>query len=135
MTMCSKCDGVGSIQVDTVYVERLLPGATLEQMAAFEPDTFGLDETQANQARQTADAARVKFLAEIDARRAAIRDSWYPCSQCRPKAFYRWAGHHHDVDHDQSECAECADLLTGRGRKHSRKEHGARPAERADVDF
>lgn len=137
MAKCAQCDGVGMVCVLPKYVDKIIPSPTLEQLAAFEPDLFGAETDDEIAARlKTADDARDVFLQEIDARRAAVADSWYPCSVCHPKAFYRWAGHHHAADHDISECTECQDLLARShgGRRRERAPAGALP-DRKDVDF
>lgn len=33
---------------------------------------------------------------------------FYPCPQCRSKAFQKWAGKHYLPDHDKAHCPECA---------------------------
>jgi hypothetical protein len=41
------------------------------------------------------------------AERAALLRSVYPCRECRPDAFMRWAGRHWMHDHADSSCDEC----------------------------
>jgi hypothetical protein len=40
-------------------------------------------------------------------RLAAYRACVYPCKDCKPNLFYRWAGKHFDPEHDPSNCTEC----------------------------
>lgn len=46
----------------------------------------------------------------------AVANSVYPCSQCQPELFHRWAGGHLEPGHDPG-CAECKQTKPGRRRR------------------
>ena len=92
MMGCERCDG-GWKPVTESYVVRLAPmPAPLDLALAAEPGM--------------ADAYDALVL-EVEARRASLRQSVYPCKDCNSSAFYRWAGRHFEVNHDRTGCAEC----------------------------
>jgi hypothetical protein len=43
----------------------------------------------------------------VDAKRATAAKAIFPCPDCRPAAYERWAGGHYLPDHDRTRCAEC----------------------------
>lgn len=102
-----RCGGVGWVQVTAAYAEKLFPlppAATLEDADH---------------------AAAFAALAEaVERRRRAAADSWYPCRECEPSLFYRWAGRHLDSKHDRAGCAECS-LEDEEKRRRPRTERAA----------
>lgn len=62
---------------------------------------------------------------QVEQRRAAARDSWYPCRDCNRRAFFRWAEGHWNKDHDLAGCADCIDMLGGTraARRAARAQH------------
>lgn len=52
--------------------------------------------------------------AERRHRYAAALNTWYPCRNCRPVQFYRWAEGHWLVDHDVSSCEACIEIMGGK---------------------
>lgn len=94
---CSRCHGVGWVQVQPSYADRQLPSLTLDQAAAVE-------------------AAGPEAVAAVDRQlhyqRVALADSWYPCRECNERAFYRWRDSHYHPDsdhHNRATCAGCQD--------------------------
>lgn len=92
---CTKCDG-GYVTVQPAYAVHLFPDPTAEQVVGM--------STEAHQA----------LLDEIETRRAAARNSVYPCRRCNPPLFFRWAGGHLALGHDVLTCSECIELMGGR---------------------
>lgn len=45
--------------------------------------------------------------AEAVAKRSALSNTVYPCRECAPAAFMRWAGGHLDPGHEAGACDEC----------------------------
>lgn len=73
--------------------------------------------------------------AEVETRRAALTDSVYPCKQCQPHLFFRWAEGHLASKHDQDDCDECSEIRRGkRPQRRSAPTQGLPPA-RKDTDF
>lgn len=66
------------------------------------PDFSALPEDLAEIARK-----------DIEYRRAGLADSVYPCKECQPTLFFRWAGGHLASKHDQVDCEECAEIRRG----------------------
>lgn len=67
-----------------------------------------LDATEAEQAAA---------LTAHRARLAALRNTAYPCRECAPLAFLRWANGHHDPGHDAASCPDCATPTYSRRRR------------------
>lgn len=86
-----KCDGDGWVQVGPGYVEVRYPWPAKPGPDADE-EALALYEVRVESTRI--------------AREAAAR-SVYPCKDCEPAAFHRWAGRHWEPDHDRSACDEC----------------------------
>ncbi len=97
---CSKCHGHRWVPVQPGYALHMHPDPTIEQLAV-------LDE-----------AGQAKLWAEVASKRAAAENSVYPCRQCAPQLFFRWAGGHFAMGHLAVECDECTELL---GRKAARR--------------
>lgn len=55
----------------------------------------------------------------LEHRRRAARNTVYPCKDCNPVVFYRWAGRHLDSNHLRAGCSEC-ELAAERTRGHRR---------------
>lgn len=88
---CQRCSGTKWVQVQPAYAERMFPppadlpeGATDEQLRV-----------------------HAAVVADADRCRRAAADSFYPCKDCAPTLFFRWAGGHLAIDHDRASCAEC----------------------------
>lgn len=86
MSGCGRCLN-GWLEVGAEYAEKIA-GAIL----------IPLDATPDQLATVTA---------ERDRRRAAALNSVYPCRDCNPKAFYRWATGHYGPEHNAAGCSEC----------------------------
>lgn len=88
---CQRCGGTKWVQVQPAYAERMFP------MPADLPEDA------------TPDQRRVHAIVAADVERArhAAADSFYPCKDCAPTQFFRWAGGHLAANHDRSSCAEC----------------------------
>lgn len=98
---CDRCEH-GWVQVTPAYVERKAPWpapAAAELMS--EP---GMQE------------AYDELVATVARKRASLAESYYPCRDCLPAAFYRWAQGHNDPNHDRANCPECRELDGRRGR-------------------
>lgn len=91
MTECpnARCEG-GWIPVLDGYVERNAPEPEL-------PEGDGPE----------LDAIRAKLVMEYQARCASLSNTWYPCSECNKRMFFRWRGGHLDADHNREDCEEC----------------------------
>lgn len=92
---CTRCDGTKWVQVKPAYALHLVPDPEPGLLAICTPEQAAL------------------LHAEVEQRRAAARDSWYPCRDCNPGPFFRWAAGHWNKDHDVASCAECIDALGG----------------------
>lgn len=108
---CERCGGGGQIKVLDGYVERNAPwpaapalGCSLVEQEAYE-----------------------LLVARVAERRAAYANSYYPCKDCNPKAFFRWAKGCYSDNHDRASCELCIDAGTHRGRGHGTfRERGGR---------
>lgn len=126
MKGCDRCDG-GWRTVTEGYVDRLAPIPTALDLAPFTEEEQGA----------------ILYLNGV--KRAALRDSVYPCSDCNSSAFYRWAGGHLEANHDRGRCLECVELDKARGHRRSRSAprdlvrdgptDPLPPMERRDLDF
>ena len=115
------------MQVTPAYAERLFPIPPPPP-----PPALGDDPDHAA-AVATMHAA---ITANIERRRLAAHDSWYPCRDCNGSTFYRWAGRPLDTDHNRHDCAECrlADEAHGkRGRREREPELLPKPTASADT--
>lgn len=97
---CDRCDH-GYVRVQQAYVERKAPFP-----APLSPELMA-EEGMAE--------AYELLVAQVVAKRAALANSYYPCRDCLPAAFYRWAGGHWEPNHDRTGCAECRELDGRRG--------------------
>lgn len=70
------------------------------------------------------DAERAAWEAQDEAVRAGLAATVYPCKQCEPEMFYRWAGGHLDPRHNRADCDECS---TPRSRRRTRSTAGPDP--------
>jgi hypothetical protein len=53
-----------------------------------------------------------KHLAPDDLHaQAGLRNSVYPCRQCKPKQFFRWVEGHYGPGHEPEACDSCRDQL------------------------
>lgn len=95
--LCHRCSDTGWCQVTEHYVNRHAPWPSL-------PEPITDAEHKAN--------ARVMEEARI--KRAGIANSSFPCPDCQPKMFERWAAGHMDANHDPRHCADCG----GKPRAH-----------------
>lgn len=93
---CDRCSDTGWCQVTEHYVDRLAPWPSLP-----EPIT---EAEHAGHAQLMEDARR---------KRAAVANSSFPCPDCQPAMFDRWAAGHMHPDHDARTCPDCG----GRPRK------------------
>lgn len=125
MKGCQRCDA-GWVEVTQSYVDRIAPIPELQLGA--DPDVHEA------------------IVAEVMTRRASLANTVYPCRDCQPAAFYRWAGGHLERNHDRAKCDECSELdarssSRGRGGRHRDLLHdGPTPPvptapPRADLDF
>lgn len=105
---CDRCDR-GWVQVTAAYVERKAPWpAPLAAELMSEP---GMEE------------AHAALTAHVANKRRALAESYYPCKECQPAAFYRWAQGHNEPNHDRHSCPECCELDGRRaGRAKPRRE-------------
>lgn len=105
---CARCEH-GWVEVTAAYVDRKAPWPA--PLAA---------ELMSEEGMQEAYAALVASVAQ---RRASLARSVYPCRECQPAAFYRWAQGHNDPNHDRMNCAECRELdgRRGKGRASSQR--------------
>ncbi len=100
---CSKCHGGRWVPVLPSYATHMHPDPTMEQLAVL------------------TEAEQDTLWAELGAKRAAAENSVYPCRQCAPALFFRWAGGHFGLHHNTAECEECIELLGKRAaRRHDR---------------
>lgn len=122
---CDRCDH-GWRGVTQAYVDRKapMPGPLDAAMV----DVEGMAE------------AHELLIAEVTARRAALAGSVYPCKDCLPATFYRWAGGHFDLNHDTAGCPECQEIIGHRrgGRRRPAQRDlvrdGPAPLPRRDLD-
>lgn len=97
---CDRCER-GWVRVTQAYVDRKAPyPAPLSPEIMSEP---GMAE------------AYDALVASVESRRRALAESYYPCKECRPEAFYRWAQGHNEPNHDRTSCPECRELDGRRG--------------------
>lgn len=94
---CEKCDGTGWIPVTETWVV-----AT----AKMPPDPM-LD------ADEKSIEIYMAACSAVTERRQGLRNSVYPCKDCRPKVFLRWAEGHFDPDH-RTDCEECSSIVRGK---------------------
>lgn len=111
---CTRCDGSRWVQVKPAYALHLVPDPDPQLLAICTPEQAAV------------------VWAEVDAQRGAARDSWYPCRDCNPRQFFRWAEGHWNKDHDVTNCAECIDALGGK-RAARRAAAAMSPPERKDL--
>jgi hypothetical protein len=52
---------------------------------------------------------------------AALANSVYPCRECQPATFDRWAAGHFAKGHEMDDCPECAAVRGGRHRGGSKR--------------
>lgn len=104
---CETCGGGGWVLVQEGYVDRLAPV----------PDR-AIDLT---------DDVYDALVAANAARRAALARTVYPCKECRPAQFFRWAAGHFAGDHDRTACDECRDGRVTSGRRRRRGGHEQPP--------
>lgn len=112
---CATCGGVRWVAVTAAYAERRFP----------------MPEPPANRADPAEAAAFTALVAKVVERRAAARDSWFPCRECNKAAFFRWANKHWDPDHDRSMCDDCQDVAGPPRRQRRRSLSGVDNASRA----
>lgn len=124
---CGRCGGNGQLRVLDGYVDRLAPW----------PEAPGLGCTPLEH------DAHELLVARVAERRAAYADTWYPCKDCNPKAFFRWARGCYTDGHDRASCDLCIEAGTHRGRGGSSyRDRGPRdvpneppePVHRRDLD-
>lgn len=75
---CTRCDGDGWVPVHANYADHL-----------------------AEQTTKPGTDAHAQL-------RDALARSVYPCKDCRPVQFFRWAEGHWSRDHDSSGCSDCS---------------------------
>jgi len=108
-----RCGGVEWVQVTPAYAERLFP---------LPPQPSLEDQAHAE--------AWAKIAEDVQRRRAAALDSWYPCRDCNGRTFHRWLGRHFDSAHVRAGCPECelaAELSSGRRRRSTPDDPPATP--------
>lgn len=99
---CATCGGLGFCLVRDGYVDKQAP------TPAREPGES--DEHYAGR------------VVENDARRAALAKTVYPCRECRPQQFFKWAAGHFGIDHDRQGCPDCRDSrIPGPGTRRRRR--------------
>jgi hypothetical protein len=94
--MGGRCDGSGWVQVQPAYAAQRHPYPPPPELDASDDDL----------------AEHARHVRRVDAARAAAIDSYYPCKECNPDAFFRWVGGHFSPGHDAAACPDCA--LIGR---------------------
>jgi len=100
---CSKCHGARWVQVQPAYAVQHHPDPTAEQLAA------------------TDEEGQAQLWAQVMSSRRAAENSYYPCRQCAPGLFFRWAGGHLAMNHSTADCDECIELMGKRAaRRHDR---------------
>lgn len=93
---CSSCEN-GFVLVNEAYAERMVPPLPLMPAGT--------------------DPAVIEALErERGARLAAYANSVYPCKNCHPHLFARWAAGHLEPSHDSGECELCSNRKPRRGR-------------------
>ena len=95
---CDKCDN-GWRDVSETYVVKTYPM----------PERGSMTEAEHTEA-----------VRQCEMKRASARATVYPCKECQPALFYRWAGGHLHADHERGSCDECSDRSTSRGRSRRR---------------
>lgn len=90
-----RCDG-GWVQVRPAYALHLYPDPPADVVADLPAE------------------AHQELLRQLDLKRKAATNSWYPCRVHRPALFYRWVGGHLSTGHDVAACDECIQHLGGR---------------------
>jgi hypothetical protein len=50
-------------------------------------------------------------------KQAALRNTVYPCKQCKPKQFFRWVEGHYAAGHEPEACDGCRDQLGIKGKR------------------
>lgn len=70
---------------------------------------------------------------------AGLLNTVYPCKECQPDLFYRWARKHFATDHDVSSCPDCVEVHGGpkAARRHATAagtRPGATPTENYEPD-
>lgn len=73
-------------------------------------------------------------VALVEARRAGLRGTVYPCKVCNKEAFFRWAGGHFVSGHDEQPCNDpnCQRARHGHRRSGSGSLSGLEPSPAAD---
>lgn len=88
---------------------KLVPNPTPEQLAPFSDTERGL------------------LLEHFARLQASLDESVYPCRECNPPAFYRWARGCLAPDHDPATCERCTAAM-GRAGAHRASQARGRPA-------
>lgn len=86
------CEG-GWKQVSAAYAESIVP----------DPKPLPLDATSDEISTHEAHARSIPAL------RKAARDSYYPCRECQPELFLRWANGCFGPRHNARRCELCSD--------------------------
>lgn len=97
-TVCLRCKGEEVEWVTERYLDRHAPW----------PDPPPEGSVPSRLAEHDAQVEVVRL------RRASLANSCYPCRECQPGPFFRWAGRHWEVGHDISACNECQDVRRGK---------------------
>lgn len=98
---CARCGDTRWCQVTQAYVDHHHPWSALPH-PDLPDDAPGNAEVRSNDRRK----------------RAALANSSYPCPDCDPAGFARWAEGHMDAHHDARHCAVCG------GKPTKKKEPG-----------
>lgn len=84
---------------------------------------------------EQSDEVYAALVAANEARRSALARTVYPCKDCRPTQFFRWAAGHFAGDHDRTACPDCRDgRVAGTGRRRRRAQEPPLPEPPPDLD-
>lgn len=67
--------------------------------------------------REVTDVYAEHLAAGDPAKVAALRNSVYPCKQCKPTQFFRWVQGHYQPGHEPEACDACKDALAIKGKR------------------
>jgi len=112
---CDKCEH-GWRTVGDGYVERVVHRPTI------------LDDPSSDPADRAIEMAR--YTVQINGARSTV----YPCKDCQPSAFYRWAEGHFESDHDRAGCSVCSEMEGSKRSGRPRQEPAPTP-HRRDIDL
>lgn len=99
----------------------------LESVEAANPRPVALDD------EALSDEDRARITLTWQARLASGKNTVYPCKECNPDLFYRWAKGHLDSAHERAGCAECLELDHPRRGSRKAAAHEPEPDHNAHI--